>query len=52
MKNKIILLPGDYIVLHPGLRIENTSGNMVIRFDIPSVLDISAVINKKKEEGK
>lgn len=37
MKNKLILQPRDYVVIHPGLKIQNLSANMMIEIEAPII---------------
>lgn len=46
MSEKLTLAPGDYIVKAGGLKIENTSNNMVIEVELPESYTIRPQIIK------
>jgi hypothetical protein len=39
--NKLTLRPGDRIVFHPGLKIENTTKNKTMVFEMGTSLDVT-----------
>lgn len=43
MTDKLSLRPGDYIVFQPGLRIENTTKDYSIEFELPDTIKISLI---------
>lgn len=43
MKEKLTLRPGDYLVVAPGLKIENTTTDYIITFETPDRIDIKII---------
>lgn len=39
-KNKLILHPKDYLVMRDGLKIENTSNDLVLEINIPIMVTV------------